>query len=69
MGLGCQPTAQPPAWTNKVSLFSWNLLLDLSGLGDPAGSHVAIGIVLEIAGSHKPHCHNKVETPLGGFYA
>ena len=27
MGLGCQPTAQPPTWTSKVSLFSWNLSL------------------------------------------
>jgi len=50
MALGCQPTAQPPAWANRISLFSWNLPLDLSGLGDPAISHVAIGIVLEIAG-------------------
>jgi len=69
MGLECQPTAQPPHCTSKVSLFSWNLTLDLSGLGDPASSYVAAGIALEITGSHKPHCHNEVETPLGGFYA
>jgi hypothetical protein len=68
MGLRCQPTAQPPSWTSKVSLFSWNLTLDLSGLGDPASSHVATGIALEITGSHKPQYHSEVETPLGGFY-
>jgi len=68
MGLGFQPTAQPPTWTSTVYLFSWNLTLDLSGLGDPASSCVATGIALEITGSHKPHCSNEVETPLGGFY-
>ena len=68
MGLGFQPTAQPPTWTSMVYLFSWNLTLDLSGLGDPASSCVATGIALEITGSHKPHCSNEVETPLGGFY-
>jgi hypothetical protein len=68
VGLGCQPTAQPPTWTSKVSLFSWNLTLDLSGLGDPASSCVATGIALEITGLHKPHCHSEVETPLEGFY-
>jgi hypothetical protein len=68
MGWGCQPTAQPPSWTSKVSLFYWTLTLDLSGLADPASSHVAAGIALEITGSHKPHCHSEVETLLGGFY-
>jgi hypothetical protein len=68
MGLECQPTAHPPSCTSKVSLFPRNLTLDLSGLGGPASSYVAAGIALEITGSHKPHCYNEVETPLGGFY-
>lgn len=68
MGLGCEPTAQPPSWTSEVSLFFWNLTLDLSGLGDPASSHVAAGIALEITGSLKPHSHSEVEILLGGFY-
>jgi len=27
MGLGCQPSAQPPAWMARVSLFVWTQLL------------------------------------------
>jgi hypothetical protein len=27
MGLGCQPSAQPPAWMARVSLFVWTPLL------------------------------------------
>jgi hypothetical protein len=51
MGLGHQPNAQPPTWATKVSLFTWSLTLDLSGLGDPASSYVAAGIALEIEAS------------------
>jgi hypothetical protein len=48
------------------SFFVWNLTLDLSGMGDPANSYITTGIALEIMGSHKPSCHDKAETSLGG---
>jgi hypothetical protein len=64
MGLGCQPNAQLPT---RVSLFIWNLTLDLSSLGDPGSSYATAGIALEIIGAHKPHCHDKMVTPLGGI--
>jgi hypothetical protein len=51
-----------------VSLLVWNLTLDLSGLGDPASSYATVGIALEIIGVHKPHRHDKAETPPGGWY-
>jgi len=43
----------------------WNLTLDPSGLRDPASRYTNTGIALEIAGSHKPHCHNNMEMPSG----
>lgn len=48
MGLEHQSNAHPPTWTMKVSLFSWNFTLDLSGLGDCASSYVVADIALEI---------------------
>lgn len=42
--------------------------LRVSGLGNPASSYAVTGNALTIIGSHKPHCHYKVETPSGGFY-
>jgi hypothetical protein len=48
-----------------VSLSVRNLTLDLSGMGDPDSSYATAGIALEIMGSHKPSCHDKVETPSG----
>jgi hypothetical protein len=45
-----------------MSLFVWNLTLDLSGLGGHASSYATAGFF----GTFKPHHHNKVETPLVG---
>jgi hypothetical protein len=39
--------------------------LDLSGVGDPAGSNVTSGLALRVTGTHKPLHHNKVEIPSG----
>jgi hypothetical protein len=50
-----------------VSLFIWNLTLDLSDLGDPASSYTITGLALGFIGTHKPHHHDKVETPLVGL--
>jgi hypothetical protein len=46
MGLECQPNAQPPIWRTRVSLFVWNLTLDLSGMGGPASSYAVQCICL-----------------------
>jgi len=35
--------------------------LDLSGLGDPAGSDATAGLALRVTGTHKPLHHDKVE--------
>jgi hypothetical protein len=37
--------------------------LDLSGVGDPAGSNATAGLALRVAGTHKPLHHGKVEIP------
>jgi len=34
--------------------------LDLSGLGDPAGSNATAGLALRVTGTHKPLHHEKV---------
>jgi hypothetical protein len=41
--------------------------LDLSGVGDPAGSNATAGLALSVTGTHKPLHHDKVEIPSGGF--
>ena len=41
--------------------------LDLSGLGDPAGSNATAGLALRVTGTHKP-LHQKVEIPSGGHF-
>jgi hypothetical protein len=42
--------------------------LDLSGLGDLAGSNATAGLGLRVTGNHKPLHHDKVEIPSGGAY-
>jgi hypothetical protein len=37
--------------------------LDLSGLGDPAGSNATANLALRVTGTHKPPHHNKVYIP------
>ena len=37
--------------------------LDLSGLGDPAGSNPTAGLALRVTGTHWPLHHDKVEIP------
>jgi hypothetical protein len=39
--------------------------LDLSGVGDPAGSNATAGLALRFTGTHKPLHHDK-EIPWGG---
>jgi len=34
--------------------------LDLSDLGDPAGSNATAGLALRVTGTHKPFHHDKV---------
>jgi hypothetical protein len=40
--------------------------LDLSGVGDPAGSNATAGLALRVTGTHKPLHHDKVEMPSVG---
>jgi hypothetical protein len=40
---------------------SGSYLLDLSGVGDPAGRNATAGLVLRVTGTHKPLHHDKVE--------
>jgi hypothetical protein len=40
--------------------------LDLSGVGDPAGSNATAGLVFRVTGTHKPLHHDKVEISSGG---
>jgi hypothetical protein len=40
--------------------------LDLSGLGDPAGSNATTSLALRVTGTHKPLYHGKVEIPIKG---
>ena len=40
--------------------------LDLSGLGDPAGSKATAGVALRVTGTHKLLHHDKVWIPSGG---
>lgn len=37
--------------------------LNLSGLGDPTGSHVTTGLALRITGTYKSLHHGRVEIP------
>jgi hypothetical protein len=39
--------------------------LDLSGVGDPAGSNATTSLALRVTGTHKPLHHDKVEIPSG----
>jgi hypothetical protein len=41
--------------------------LDLSGVGDPAGSNATAGLAVRVTGTHKPLHHDKVEIPSGGI--
>ena len=61
---GLQPNSQPPTWRTRMSLV-WNFTLDLSGLRDPASRYTTTGIALEITGSHKPRCRDKMGMPSG----
>jgi hypothetical protein len=40
--------------------------LDLSGVGDPAGSNATACLALRVTGTHKPLHHDKVAIPSGG---
>jgi hypothetical protein len=44
-----------------VSVFVWNLTLDLSVLGNPASSYATTVLALGFIGTRKPHHHDKVE--------
>jgi hypothetical protein len=41
--------------------------LDLSGVGDPAGSNATADLALRVTGTHKPLLRDKVEIPSGGL--
>jgi hypothetical protein len=41
--------------------------LDLSSVGDPAGSNATAGLALRVTGTYKPLYHDKVKIPSGGF--
>jgi hypothetical protein len=41
--------------------------LDLSSLGDPAGSNATAGLALRVTGTLKPLYHGKVEIPTKGL--
>ena len=43
--------------------------LDLSGVGDPAGSNATADLALRVTGTHKPLHHDKAEIPSGGFHS
>jgi hypothetical protein len=40
--------------------------LDLTGVGDPAGSNATADLVLRVTGTQKPLHNDKVEIPSGG---
>jgi hypothetical protein len=40
--------------------------LDLSGMGDPAGSNATADLALRVTGTHKPLHRDKVEIPSWG---
>jgi hypothetical protein len=42
--------------------------LDLSGVGDPAGSNATTDLALRVTETHKPLHHDKVKIPSGGGY-
>jgi len=46
--------------SSKCLSSSGSCPLDLSGLGDPAGSNVTAGLALRVTGTHKPLHHDKV---------
>ena len=46
--------------SSRYLSWSGSYPLDLSGLGDPAGSNVTAGLALRVTGTHKPLCHEKV---------
>jgi hypothetical protein len=41
--------------------------LDLSGVGDPAGSNATADLALRVTGTHKPLHHDKVEISSGVY--
>jgi hypothetical protein len=65
--MGLLAPSQPPSWRTRVSLLVWTLPFDLTSMGDPDGSLTTTGIAVWVRVAHKPHHHNKVETPLGGY--
>jgi hypothetical protein len=42
---GLQPLAQPPTWRTTVSLLSWIIPFDMSGLGDHATAGIALRVI------------------------
>ena len=63
-GVGYQPSAQPPTWRTRGSLFVWSLPFDLFGMGVPARSlKTPADIALGVTGTHKPYHHCKVVIP------
>jgi hypothetical protein len=42
--------------------------LDLSGVGDPAGSNVTADLALRVTGTKKPHPTRQVADTFGGIY-
>ena len=62
--MGYQPSAQPPTWRTRGSLFVWSLPFDLFGMGVPARSlKTPADIALGVTGTHKPYHHCKVVIP------
>jgi hypothetical protein len=49
-----------------VSLFVWNLTLNLSDLRDPASSYATVGLALGFIGTRKPRHHDKGGDAIGG---
>jgi hypothetical protein len=52
--------------SSKYISSSGSYPLDLTGVGDPAGSNATAGLALRVTGTHKPLRHDKVEIPSGG---
>jgi hypothetical protein len=62
----CQPHAQPPASTTRVSLFVSAITFDLSDMGAPASGCATAGIALRILWPRKPRHYVKVGIPSAG---
>jgi hypothetical protein len=66
-GWGCQPHAQPPLWRTKVFLLVWTLPFELMAWVALLTVTLPLALISSSQESHKPHHHDKVETPLGGL--